>query len=61
MQAVFAMQIEVGADADILLLKKDTLELQYVIAKGAIVRAPDWTRGGVFERGPRIRPIKPML
>ena len=54
------MQIEEEADADIILLDHATLELKYVIAKSAIVRTPHWVRGGVFERGPRIRPIQPF-
>lgn len=54
------MQIQEGADADILLLDQSSLELKYVIAKGAIVRTPHWVRGGLFERGPRIRPIQPI-
>lgn len=55
------MQIAVGKDADILLLDAETLQLQYVIAKGKVVRTPDWTQGGVFERGDRIHPVKPQL
>ena len=55
------MQIAPGMDADILLLKQDTMQLQYVIAKGVVVRTPQWVRGGVFERGDRIWPVKPNL
>lgn len=74
-------------------LQEDTLQLQYVIAQGEIVKTPDWVRrcgglakigrplarawpqrcsqgsnhalihaqvrGGMFERGPGIRPRKP--
>ena len=52
------MQIAPGMDADILLLDIQTLELRYVFAKGVLMRTPEWTRGGLFERGPRIRPRK---
>ena len=50
------VQIMVGFDADILVLKEDSLDLQYVYAKGELVRTPDWVLGGAFERGARIRP-----
>ena len=56
-----ALQIAANKDADLLLLDKNTLELRYVYAKGILVRTPEWTRGGMFERGDRIRPIKPVL
>lgn len=49
-------QIATGKDADLLLLDKDSLELQYVFAKGKLVRTPEWVLGGAFERGPRIHP-----
>lgn len=55
------MQIAANKDADLLLLDEHTLELRYVYAKGVLVRTPEWTRGGMFERGHRIRPIKPDL
>ena len=55
------MQIQPGKDADLLLLHPKSLELQYVYAKGILVRTPDWTRGGMFERGKHIRPIQPVL
>ena len=55
------MQIAPDKDADLLLLDEHTLELRYVYAKGILVRTPEWTRGGMFERGDRIRPIKPDL
>lgn len=48
--------LAVGADADMLLLKADTLELQYVVAKGQLVKTPEWVRGGCFESGDGIRP-----
>ena len=50
------VQIAAGRDADILLLDSQTMELRYVFAKGVLMRTPEWTRGGLFERGPRIRP-----
>ena len=56
-----ALQIAANKDADLLLLDKNTLEVRYVYAKGELVRTPEWTRGGMFERGDRIRPIKPAL
>lgn len=54
------MQIAVGKDADLLLLHSKTLELQFVYAKGKLVRTPDWTQGGMFERGKHIRPLDPL-
>lgn len=54
-------RIAIGKDADLLLLDKFSLKVSYVYAKGQLVRTPDWTRGGMFERGQRIRPIKPNL
>ncbi len=50
------MQIALGKDADLLLLDAKTLELRYVVALGQLVRTPEWTKGGTFERGPHIRP-----
>lgn len=55
------VQIAPNKDADLLLLDENTLELRYVYAKGVLVRTPEWTRGGMFERGDRIRAIKPDL
>ena len=52
---MFPAQIAVGCDADILVLSQ-TLELRYVYAKGKLVRTPEWTLGGAFERGNKIRP-----
>jgi hypothetical protein len=52
---MFPAQIAVGCDADILVLSQ-TLELRYVYARGKLVRTPEWTLGGAFERGSRIRP-----
>ena len=54
-------QIAANKDADLLLLDEKTLVLRYVYAKGVLVRTPEWTRGGMFERGNRIRPIQPDL
>lgn len=54
-------QIAAGKDADLLLLDQDTLELKSVYAKGLLVRTPEWTRGGMFERGKHIRPITPAI
>ena len=55
------MQIAAGKDADLLLLDEASLELKYVYCKGVLVKTPEWTRGGMFERGDHIRPIKPVL
>ena len=41
-------KLEVGSDADILLLDKNTLKLRSVIAKGRIVMTPKWTHQGMF-------------
>ncbi|CAL8470415.1 g9957 [Coccomyxa elongata] len=49
-------QIAMGKDADLLLLDKETLDLRYVVALGQVVKTPEWTKGGAFERGPHIRP-----
>jgi seryl-tRNA(Sec) selenium transferase len=51
-----AAQIAVGRDADLVLLHPETLELHSVVARGHLVRTPEWVRGGAFERGPRIKP-----
>lgn len=56
-----SLQIAANKDADLLLLHANSLELRYVFAKGVLVRTPEWTRGGMFERGDRIWPIKPDL
>lgn len=56
-----SLQIAPNKDADLLLLDANSLELRYVFANGVLVRTPEWTRGGMFERGDRIRPIKPDL
>ena len=36
-----------------------SLEVRYVIAQGRVVKTPEWTLGGMFERGPGIRPKQP--
>jgi len=41
--------ISVGKDADILLLDRNTLSLQYVIARGSVMKTPDSTRRGFGE------------
>jgi hypothetical protein len=41
-------KLEVGSDADILLLDKNTLKLKSVIAKGRVVMTPKWTHQGMF-------------
>jgi len=41
-------KLEVGSDADILLLDKNTLKLKRVIAKGRVVMTPKWTHQGMF-------------
>lgn len=40
-------------------LQADTLALQYVVARGEVVKTPEWVRGSMFERGEGIRPRKP--
>jgi hypothetical protein len=49
-------RLEVGACADVLVMTADYLEPKYVIAKGVLMKTPDWVRGGCFERGEGIRP-----
>ena len=53
-------RLQPGCDADILLLDADALELKYVLAKGEVVKTPEWVRGGFFEHGPGIRPRRPV-
>jgi predicted amidohydrolase len=52
--------IAVGADADLLVLSHDTLRLQWVYTKGIMRKSPQWTQGGFFERGSKIRPYHPF-
>ena len=40
----------VGDDADLLILDATTLELQYVISKGRVMKTPEWTARGLFEQ-----------
>ena len=49
-------RLEVGACADVVVLAEATTEPKYVVAKGVVVKAPGWVRGGCFERGEGIRP-----
>ena len=49
-------RLKVGACADVLVLAKGDLAPKYVVAKGVVVKAPGWVRGGCFERGDGIRP-----
>lgn len=42
-------------------LQPATLELRYVIARGQVVKTPEWVRGGMFERGEGIRPRPPAV
>ncbi|CAG9463223.1 unnamed protein product [Pedinophyceae sp. YPF-701] len=53
-------RIDVGKDADLLLLSHTTLKLTHVVARGKLVKAPGWTQGGLFEKGKNIRPILPQ-
>lgn len=52
-------QVRVGGCADLLLLDHSSLQIVYVVAKGAIVKTPQWTLGGFFEKGPGITPYRP--
>lgn len=52
-------QLAPGCDADLLLLDAASLELRYVLARGEVVRTPDWVRGSYFEKGPGVRPRRP--
>ena len=38
------------------MLAEDSMDVKYVVAKGIVVKASGWVRGGCFERGDRIRP-----
>lgn len=53
-------RIEPGCDADILMLSATSLKLKRVIAKGKLMKAEGWVAGGVFEKGPGIRPYVPL-
>lgn len=52
-------RLEVGADADIVLLDPASCEVVCVLARGEVVKTREWVRGGMFERGPGIRPRAP--
>lgn len=52
-------RIGVGLDADLLVFSQSSIALKYVFAMGKLVRTPEWVLGGMFEKGPRIRPILP--
>ena len=58
-------RIEVGYDADIILLSSANLKLKHVVAKGKVVKGDGWVKGGVFEggrgtgRGVAIKPHVP--
>ncbi|KAL4437512.1 hypothetical protein ABPG77_003493 [Micractinium sp. CCAP 211/92] len=54
-------RLAVGCRADVLLLEPATIELRYVVARGEMVLTPEWVRGGMFERGPGIRPRRPNV
>jgi beta-aspartyl-dipeptidase (metallo-type) len=54
-------RLAVGADADVLLLDRAALEPRWVFARGEVVKAPGWVRGGRFEAGPSVRPHRPEL
>ena len=50
-------RLEVGSDADILLLDKVTLNLKYVWARGVLLKAPGWTQAGMCEKkSKKLRP-----
>ncbi|CAM6021666.1 unnamed protein product [Sphagnum balticum] len=40
--------LKVGGDADVLVLNAQTLQLQYVIARGKVLKTPEWTYSGMF-------------
>ena len=42
-------RVAVGADADLLLLAATDLGLHTVLARGAVVRTPQWTKGDMFD------------
>ena len=54
-------RLAVGANADVLLLDRAALEPRWVFARGEMVKAPGWVRGGRFEAGPGMRPHRPEL
>jgi beta-aspartyl-dipeptidase (metallo-type) len=42
-------QIAVGYDADLILLDSSMSSIQYVFAKGQIMKTPTWVKKGMFE------------
>jgi hypothetical protein len=40
--------LKVGGDADVVVLNAQTLQLQYVIARGKVLKTPEWTYSGMF-------------
>eukprot|EP00164_Ancoracysta_twista_P017140 GFYU01029092.1.p1 GENE.GFYU01029092.1~~GFYU01029092.1.p1 ORF type:complete len:261 (-),score=61.08 GFYU01029092.1:55-837(-) len=42
--------VEAGADGDLVVLDGTTLDLEYVLAKGDVVRTPTWTKKSMFEK-----------
>lgn len=55
-----AGRLAVGCQADVLLLEATSLEPRYMLARGELVLTPEWVQGGMFERGPGIRPRRPI-
>jgi beta-aspartyl-dipeptidase (metallo-type) len=45
-------RLEVGMDADILLLGAEDLSLQYVLAKGQVLKGPNFMTYSMFEPRP---------
>jgi electron transfer flavoprotein alpha subunit len=43
-----AGMLKVGGDADVVVLNAQTLQLQYVIARGKVLKTPEWTYSGMF-------------
>jgi beta-aspartyl-dipeptidase (metallo-type) len=52
-------RIAQGADADIVLLDPESLDVKYAYTRGEIVKTPEWVRGGLFDTGPGVRPRSP--
>ena len=42
--------LRVGKDADLLVVDSRTLEIECVIARGRVLKAPGWTARGMFEK-----------
>lgn len=43
-------RLEVGVDADLLVIDAEQLDLQFVFAKGQMMKSPSWTKRGWFEK-----------